>query len=230
MLWNIPNILTVARLLAAPGVPLSYVLMPSPLADVVALSLFIGASLTDFLDGYIARRWNQTSNFGRMLDPIADKVMVGIALLMLVTLSASNLMWVWVWQDVLIMAAAVLILFREIFVSGLREFLGADAGKLQVTRLAKWKTTVQMVAIATLMGGHMLQYYFAGATFGMENDYVRAIVVGEVQDDSNAKLFYDGFRWLTYGGLGLISLAAVLTLVTGFDYFRKSLPYLKEER
>ena len=111
MRWNTPNILTVMRLLAAPGVPLAYVLFPSPMADWIALILFVGASLTDFLDGYIARKWNQMSNFGRMLDPIADKVMVVIALLVVVSFSQ---------MDAFILIPVVIILFREIFVSGLR--------------------------------------------------------------------------------------------------------------
>ena len=159
MRWNIPNILTVLRLLAAPGVPLAYVLFPSPMADWVALVLFVGASFTDFLDGYLARKWNQISNFGRMLDPIADKVMVMIALLVVVSFSQ---------MDAFILIPVVVIFFREIFVSGLREFLGADAGRLQVTKLAKWKTTVQMVAIAAILLTNMLGVYVSTNSFAME--------------------------------------------------------------
>ena len=229
MRWNIPNILTVLRLLAAPGVPLAYVLFPSPFADWVALVLFVGASLTDFLDGYLARKWNQTSNFGRMMDPIADKVMVVIALVVIVSLSAGNLLVVWPWQDFLILISVVVILFREIFVSGLREFLGADAGTLQVTKLAKWKTTAQMVAVAALMLGHMLQFYVAGGMFGMEADYAWSVVMGEVDDGSNLHLLFVSFKVVTYAGLGLLVLAAALTLITGLDYFRKAVPFLREE-
>ncbi len=229
MRWNIPNILTVFRLLAALILPLPFILFSSPMADVIVLVLFIGASVTDFLDGYIARKFNLISNFGRMLDPIADKVMVVIALLLVVSLSSSNLMGVWIWQDVLIMLAATLILFREIFVSGLREFLGSDAGKLQVTKLAKWKTTVQMLAIIALLLGHMLQFYTAAEMFGMDSEYARAVVSGEVESDGNLYFLYQSFWYATYAGLVLITLAAALTLVTGFDYFRKSLPFLKEE-
>lgn len=229
MRWNIPNILTTLRLLAAPGVPLAYVLFPSPFADWVALILFVGASLTDFLDGYLARKWNQMSNFGRMLDPIADKVMVMIAMVVVVSLSSGNLFLVWQWQDFLILIAVSIILFREIFVSGLREFLGADAATLQVTKLAKWKTTTQMVAVSALLLGHMLQYYVAAGLFGMEAEYARAVIEGEVSDGSNLRLFYESFRVVTYAGLGLLVLAASLTLVTGIDYFRKAIPVLKEE-
>lgn len=229
MRWNIPNILTVMRLLAAPGVPLAYVLFPSPLADWVALILFVGASLTDFLDGYLARKWNQMSNFGRMLDPIADKVMVMIAMVVIVSLSSGNLLVVWQWQDFLILIAVSAILFREIFVSGLREFLGANASTLQVTKLAKWKTTSQMVAVTALLLGHMLQFYVAGGMFGMEADYAWAVIDGDIEDGSNLWLLFQSFKAVTYAGLGLLVLAALLTLITGFDYFRKALPFLKEE-
>ena len=229
MRWNIPNILTTIRLLAAPGVPLAYVMFPSPMADWIALILFVGAALTDFLDGYIARKWNQMSNFGRMLDPIADKVMVVIALVVIVSLSSGNLLVVWVWQDFLILISVSVILFREIFVSGLREFLGAQASTLQVTKLAKWKTTVQMVAVAALLLGHMLQFYVAGSMFGMETDYAWAVVDGVIKDDSNLRIQFLSFKAATYAGLGLLVLAALLTFVTGLDYFRKALPFLKEE-
>ena len=220
MRWNIPNILTVIRLLAAPGVPLAYVLFPSPMADWIALILFVGASLTDFLDGYIARKWNQMSNFGRMLDPIADKVMVVIALLVVVSFSQ---------MDAFILIPVVIILFREIFVSGLREFLGADAGRLQVTKLAKWKTTVQMVAIAAILLTHMLGIYVTTNSFAMDQAYAWQVMTGEVQDDSDLYMLYQFYVYVGNAGIILIWLAALLTFITGFDYFRKALPFLKEE-
>ncbi|MBL4873727.1 MAG: CDP-diacylglycerol--glycerol-3-phosphate 3-phosphatidyltransferase [Rhodobacteraceae bacterium] len=220
MRWNIPNILTVLRLLAAPGVPLAYVLFPSPMADWVALVLFVGASFTDFLDGYLARKWNQISNFGRMLDPIADKVMVMIALLVVVSFSQ---------MDAFILIPVVVIFFREIFVSGLREFLGADAGRLQVTKLAKWKTTVQMVAIAAILLTNMLGVYVSTNSFAMEQTYAWQVMMGEVQDDSNLYVLYQSYVYVGNTGVILIWLAALLTFITGFDYFRKALPFLKEE-
>lgn len=220
MRWNTPNILTVMRLLAAPGVPLAYVLFPSPMADWIALILFVGASLTDFLDGYIARKWNQMSNFGRMLDPIADKVMVVIALLVVVSFSQ---------MDAFILIPVVIILFREIFVSGLREFLGADAGRLQVTKLAKWKTTVQMVAIAAILLTHMLGIYVTTNSFAMDQAYAWQVMTGEVQDDSDLYILYQFYVYVGNAGIILIWLAALLTFITGFDYFRKALPFLKEE-
>ena len=124
MRWTIPNTLTVMRLLAAPGVALSFVIFDRPTADWIAIILFIVAALTDFVDGKLARAWNQESNFGRMLDPIADKAMVVIALSVIVGLSGIN---------PLILVPVAFILLREVFVSGLREFLGPSAGKLQET-------------------------------------------------------------------------------------------------
>ena len=141
MRWTIPNTLTVLRLLAAPALASGCVSVARPWADWLALVLFVSAAATDWLDGRLARAWGMESKFGAMLDPIADKAMVIIALAVLIGLLGPNF-W--------IMVPAALILFREAFVSGLREFLGDTAGPLKVTTLAKWKTTVQMVAIAVL--------------------------------------------------------------------------------
>lgn len=220
MRWNLPNILTIFRLLAAPGVGLAYVVFPSPLADWVALILFVTAAITDYLDGYLARKWDQISKFGRMLDPIADKAMVVIALTVLVSLTGQNMF---------VLIPTVIILFREIFVSGLREFLGADASELRVTKLAKWKTTVQMVAIIGLLLGHMLQVYFYGRIHAMDQVYLSEILSGAITDDSGIKMLADATQWTNDIGLALLWLAAVLTFITGFDYFSKSLPFLRED-
>ncbi|THD75992.1 CDP-diacylglycerol--glycerol-3-phosphate 3-phosphatidyltransferase [Thalassobius vesicularis] len=207
MKWTIPNILTVGRLLAAPGVAVMFLYFTRPWADWFALALFVGAAITDWFDGYLARLWKQESKFGAMLDPIADKAMVVIALVVLTGYSGMN-PW-------LILPATV-ILFREVFVSGLREFLGADSGRLAVTKLAKWKTTAQMVAIATLFLGTGLDYLEKG----------RAPRAGEGDIPMGASLA----DLATHVGLALIWVAAILTAITGWDYFRKSLPYLKDER
>ncbi|HYN38454.1 MAG TPA: CDP-diacylglycerol--glycerol-3-phosphate 3-phosphatidyltransferase, partial [Rhodospirillales bacterium] len=119
----------------------------------VALAVFIAAGITDFLDGYVARMWDQHSAFGRMLDPIADKLLVASCLLML---AADGIIHGWtLW-------AAIVILCREILVSGLREYLAALRVSVPVTKLAKWKTTVQLVAIGFLLAGeagdHVLPY------------------------------------------------------------------------
>ena len=219
MRWTLPNILTVARLIAAPMVGLVFLLLPRPWADWVAMILFLSASLTDYVDGYLARAWNQISRFGAMLDPIADKAVVVIALAALLGVHGIT-GW--------LLIPVVAILFREVFVSGLREFLGHQAGTLKVTSLAKWKTMVQMVAITMLFAWGLFDHYFLMQTFGMNGEIVMGILTGDIADDVGLNWKYNGLMLTSYGGLVLLWLAAGLTLVTGFDYFRKALPFLKE--
>lgn len=207
MKWNLPNLLTLLRLVAAPGVPLMFLYFSRPFADFAALALFVTAAITDWFDGHLARSWQQESRFGAAMDPIADKAMVVIALVVITGYSGMN-PW-------LILPATV-ILFREVFVSGLREFLGADAGKLKVTSLAKWKTTAQMVAIAMLFLGTGLDYYEKG----------RPPLVGE----GRLPWSDDWSDLATQLGLLLIWIAAILTAITGWDYFRKALPWLRDGR
>ena len=221
MRWNLPNSLTLLRLVAAPGVAVMFLYFHRPWADWFALVLFIGAAATDYIDGYLARLWKQQTRFGTMLDPIADKAMVVIALMVLTGYSGMN-PW-------LILPTTV-ILFREVFVSGLREFLGAQAGLLKVTKLAKWKTTAQMVAIAVLFLGTGLEHVEGIARQGMTMEaYAAAVSAGEADPIRSC-----GARgcssYATIAGLTLIWLAAVLTAITGWDYFRKALPFLREER
>ncbi|MDP2737825.1 MAG: CDP-diacylglycerol--glycerol-3-phosphate 3-phosphatidyltransferase [Pseudorhodobacter sp.] len=219
MKWNIPNTLTVGRLLAAPGVALMFLYFQRPWADWFALTLFISAAVTDFFDGYLARLWKQESRFGAMLDPIADKAMVVIALVILTGYSGMN-PW-------LILPATV-ILFREVFVSGLREFLGADAGRLKVTRLAKWKTTAQMVAIAVLFLGTGLEHLEGIARRGMTIDQYADLVRAGLADPVRSCGTRGCSSLATLVGLALIWVAAALTAATGWDYFRKALPFLKD--
>lgn len=218
MNWTLPNILTVLRLFAAPGVAVMFLYFARPWADWYALALFVTAALTDFFDGYLARAWKQESRFGAMLDPIADKAMVIIALLVITGFSGMN-PW--------ILLPATLILFREVFVSGLREFLGADAGTLKVTRLAKWKTTLQMVAIAVLFSTGAFEHYFGMESFGMDQEMIFEILAGRVEDTLGLVWKYYGMIYSWYAGIVLLWCAAVLTLATGWDYFNKALPFLK---
>ena len=219
MIWTIPNILTIFRLIAAPGVALAYVFLLRPYADFLALGLFILASLTDYLDGYLARKWNQTTKLGTMLDPIADKAMVVIALVVIVGVGG---------MDPLIVLPTAIIMFREVFVSGLREFLGDTAGTLKVTKLAKWKTTVQMVAIAALFAFALFQSLTGMAMDGMDPAFAGQILAGVEPDLGGLKLRYDLMEWCWWAGVALLWIAAVLTAITGYDYFRKALPYLRE--
>jgi len=189
--YNIPNLLTYGRILAVPLIVLCFFvegkLAISNTARWVALWIFVVASLTAFLDGYLARIWNQTSNIGRMLDPIADKLLVA-SILLLVAADQTIAGWsLW---------AAIIILCREILVSGLREYLAALKVSVPVTRIAKWKTTAQMVAIAFLLAGP------AGDEI---------------------------FPYTTSLGILLLWIAALLTIYTGYDYFRAGLKHIVDD-
>jgi len=185
---NLPNILTYGRIAAAPLVGATYYI-PGDWGPWIAFLIFVTASITDYLDGYLARIWQQQSALGRMLDPIADKLLVAVSILVLAEDGMFN-GWSW-W-------AAVIILMREVFVSGLREFLAELRVSVPVTRLAKWKTAMQLVAIAALLIAPALQ----GAKSGILID------------------------------LGLIFFwaAAIVTLYTGYDYFRAGLKHIVEEK
>jgi len=174
--FTLPNLLTYARIAAVPVVA-ALLLVPDPTARWIALVLYVAAALTDFLDGYLARALDQFSPLGRMLDPIADKLIVAA---LLIALSADGTI------DGLNMLAAVFIMMREIFVSGLREFLGGTV-VIHVSKLAKWKTTMQLVAIAVLLAaplagaaaaathavGLVLLWVAAGLTVYTGYDYMR---------------------------------------------------------
>ena len=154
-----------------------------------------------------------------MLDPIADKAMVVIALMVIVAFSS--------WSPWLVLPAT-LILFREVFVSVLREYLGDVAGTLKVTQLAKWKTTLQMIAIAVLFSQGVFEHYLGMSVFGMDQQMIEAILDGEVEDTLGLGWKLAGMEWAGLLGLVLLWIAAVLTAITGFDYLRKALPHLKE--
>ncbi|MCV2891083.1 CDP-diacylglycerol--glycerol-3-phosphate 3-phosphatidyltransferase [Ruegeria aquimaris] len=207
MKWNLPNILTLLRLLAAPGLAIMFLYFTRPYADWFALLLFVSAAVTDWFDGYLARAWKQETKMGAMLDPIADKAMVVIALMILVGYSAEH------WTPWLVLPATV-ILFREVFVSGLREYLGDVAGTLKVTKLAKWKTTAQMIAIATLFSQGIFEHYLSKRP----------------EDFADLNWVDVGMVWSGRLGLWLLWVAAALTLITGYDYLRKAMPHLKETR
>ena len=179
MLTDLPNLLTLSRIAAIP-VLVALVAVHRPAADLLACLLFIAAGITDYLDGRLARSRRQFSDLGRMLDPIADKLLIGASLMVL---AAFNRLPLWS------LYPAIVILLREILVSGLREHLAGRRVSLPVTRLAKWKTGFQMGALGVLLAG-----------------------------DSTAWLL--GLGILPVGVIGalMLWLAALLTLVTGWDY------------
>jgi CDP-diacylglycerol--glycerol-3-phosphate 3-phosphatidyltransferase len=218
MTWTLPNILTLLRLLAAPALALMFLYFTRPYADWFALVLFVGAAVTDWFDGYLARAWKQETKMGAMLDPIADKAMVVIALMVIVGFSSMS-PW--------LVLPATVILFREVFVSGLREYLGDTAGTLKVTQLAKWKTTAQMVAIAVLFAQGVFEHYLGMSAYGMDQAMVDQIMTGAVADLQGLRWKFEGMIWSGRIGLWLLWIAAGLTLVTGADYLFKALPHLK---
>jgi cardiolipin synthase len=185
MRTNLPNLLTLFRIAVIPGlVALFY--FESRFASWLACGLFSLAAITDFLDGYIARVTKQQSAFGRFLDPVADKLLVSSALLMMVAFGQIS---------GLVILPALVILCREITVSGLREYLAGLQVSVPVSQLAKWKTTLQMVAIAVLIVGKN----------GPRD--IPVVEIGEV--------------WLW--------VAAILTIVTGYDYLRAGLRHIERE-
>ena len=217
-MMTLPNILTLTRLTAAPMLGIMFLYFTRPFADWAALILFVGAALTDWVDGYVARTWKQESKLGTMLDPIADKAMVLIALLVITGIFGLN---------PLVLLPATLIVFREVFVSGLREFLGEVAGTLKVTKLAKWKTTVQMMAIAMLFAVGIFEHYLGMEGFEMDGVMIGQILDGKLEDLLNLNFLYGGMLVTWYGGVILLWVAAVLTVLSGADYFRKALPHLQ---
>ncbi|MFD0859792.1 CDP-diacylglycerol--glycerol-3-phosphate 3-phosphatidyltransferase [Roseovarius aquimarinus] len=221
MTWTVPNILTLLRLLAAPGVAVMFLYFTRPYADWFALVLFVVAAITDWFDGYLARSWRQETKMGAMLDPIADKAMVVIALMVITGFSGMN-PW--------FLLPATVIMFREVFVSGLREFLGDTAGTLKVTNLAKWKTTLQMVAIAVLFATGVFEHNILDRTTGMDAATVDAILDGTVEDHVGLVWNFYASMITWWSGVVLLWLAAALTLVTGADYLFKALPYLRDDR
>jgi len=175
---SLPNILTYGRIVAVPVLAGVLFFGTSDNARWLAFAIFVTACVTDWLDGYLARIWAQQSNLGRMLDPIADKLLVGATLLMLVYAGTIGGWSIW---------AALIILAREILVSGLREFLAELNVKVHVTQLAKWKTAMQFIALAMLLAGPAAEAVLPGTTIA---------------------------------GVALLWIAALLTLVTGYDYLK----------
>ncbi|MDD2860387.1 MAG: CDP-diacylglycerol--glycerol-3-phosphate 3-phosphatidyltransferase [Acidiphilium sp.] len=187
MLTDLPNVLTLSRIAAIPLLVL-LVALRDPTADLLAAILFTIAGITDWLDGRLARTRRQLSDLGRMLDPIADKLLVGATLMLLVGFHLLPAFGIY---------PAIVIMLREILVSGLREYLAGIRIGLPVTRLAKWKTAAQMGALGFLLLGDR-----------------GAVILG-----------IGGFPATAIGGV-LLWLAAILTLITGWDYLTAGLRHI----
>src|ERR1700742_2570352 len=164
-MFRLPNAITITRILLVPVFAVAFAL-PGDTWRLVAFVVFCIAGLSDALDGLAARKLNAGSDFGRMLDPIADKVLVAVALMMLVAegnIEQFNLEPGL--HSLLKLVPALIILSREILVSGLREFLGETRVKIRVTAVAKLKTTIQMIAIGAMILGPIADQYIPGATY-----------------------------------------------------------------
>lgn len=180
---NLPNILTILRILIIPLVVLTIYIDPK-IGRWIAAILFGIAAVTDFFDGFFARRYNQISSFGRFLDPIADKLLVAAVLLVLAATERLSPLGI---------IPAVIILCREILVSGLREFLAEIQVGMPVTKLAKWKTAFQLVALPLMLLGFKTP---------------------------GGKIIY------SFWGESLLWIAAILTLITGYDYLKIGMKHM----
>ena len=189
IMLSLPNMLTYGRIVAVPAVVACLYWFEWTPMRWVALAVFAAAAITDYFDGYLARTAGEQSNWGRMLDPIADKLLVAACLLMLSAIGTIRSWSLW---------AAIIILSREILVSGLREFLAELRISVPVSTLAKWKTTVQLVAMGFLIAGP------AGDAVLPEG-------------------------WTMGAGLILLWIAAILTMLTGWDYLKAGIHHIVDE-
>ena len=187
---KIPNILTIGRIIIVPFFVISFFL-PGFYGEIIPFLLFILASFTDFLDGLLARLYKEESKLGELLDPIADKIIVSTALILLVMNGTIQNYEV---------IAAIIILTREILISGLREFLSDVQVKIPVSSLAKGKTFIQMFSIAILLTG----------------------------ETGNKIINFEDYNAQTVGII-LLWLSAFLTLYTGYDYVRKGIEHIISE-
>lgn len=184
MVLNLPNILTIGRIAIIPMLAVLF-LIQEPWSLWSALGLYTLGAITDFFDGYLARRWNMMSAFGRFLDPIADKLLIAAMLILIAAFDRLPGMWT---------IPAIIIMMREMLIAGLREFLGPHRIELPVSKLAKWKTVSQMVAMGFLI-------------MGVHGDVIlpRTLLIGQIG----------------------ITIAAILTVITGWDYMKKGLSYIQ---
>ncbi len=191
MLSDLPNVLTLSRIACIP-VLVVLAALRRPDTDVLACALFSLAGITDYFDGKLARDRGTTSDLGRMLDPIADKLLVAATLMMLIGLNRMSAAGLY---------PAIIIMLREILVSGLREYLAGIRVGLPVTRLAKWKTGFQMGALGTLLAG-----------------------------DTGAVVLHLSWLPVQAIGEGMLWVAALLTLMTGWDYLNAGLQHASTQQ
>tara|TARA_A100001015_G_C15043386_1_gene741529 strand:- start:1912 stop:2526 length:615 start_codon:yes stop_codon:yes gene_type:complete len=192
---KIPNILTTFRIFIIPIMVIAFY-VPGIFANVIAAILFAVAAITDYFDGYFARSLNAESNFGKCLDPIADKLIVIVAIILIISFGNKN---------PIIMIPGIIIVCREVLVSGLREFLAEFKVSVPVSKLAKYKTGFQMVSITILLlgeeGSAFIIYYVFGSLMTIS---VKVMVVS----------------FIVNVGVILFVLSSILTIITGYGYFK----------
>ena len=194
LIWTLPNILTYIRILIIPAIFCILYSRNIIYSNYIACGLFVLASITDYLDGYISRKTKTTSEIGRFLDPIADKLLVTAVLIVLVQTK-----FVWILETIL----ATIIISREIFVSGLREYLGNFHIKMPVSKLAKWKTATQLFAICFLIFGNNFKNRFYNTKWDL--------------------ILFD----IYCVGVCLLFIASILTIWTGKQYMTIAFKYMK---
>ena len=210
---NLPNKLTTIRLVSVPlfiivylipyqslgiDIPVFHVLSSSlSMLDIILFLIFALSALTDYFDGYIARKYHLITTFGKFIDPIADKLLVSVSLIMLVNFSEQN---------TIILIPSIIIICREIMVSGLREFLATLNVGVPVTRLAKWKTAIQMMAITALL------------LAGRGSEYVYNEIMDIVEAEEFVRINFEGY--IQKLGEIFLCISAVLTVITGYIYFK----------
>ena len=195
---NLPNILTIFRILIIPILIYSFYI-PGLFANLIAALLFLIASVTDFFDGYFARSLKAQSNFGRCIDPIADKLLVAVVIIMLIHFGNKNMV---------ITISGLVIICREILISGLREFLSSINISVPVSKLSKYKTALQMMALTLLLIGKQGSIYAVSEIFGAEQvKHIKFIIAHNV----------------TFIGEILLVISAILTVITGYFYLRSAL-------
>ena len=198
-----PNLLTLSRIFAIPFIVACFYVQGF-WAHLIATVLFIIACITDFFDGYLARLYKVQSKFGQCFDPIADKLIVIVALVMIISCN----------DNIFILIPSLIIMCREILVSGLREFLGSLNVEMPVTKLAKYKTAFQMFAITGLL------------LASKDSTYTYESIMDYFEFEPFLRIFFDGF--IENISVFLLNIAAILSIITGFQYLRISLKYFKQ--
>ena len=190
-----PNLLTVLRIIFASLIALILIFFDSKIAYFISFILFSLAGITDYFDGWLARKKGQISDLGRMLDPIADKILVISTFIILMT---NNVI------EGFNAIAALIIIYREIFISGLREFLGNKSLVVKVTKLAKWKTAIQFITILVFLGSQVINNFY------MYTDIINIFI------EFTCTL--------------LIWITSLISLYTGINYLRTSYDHLSTRK